>query len=130
MIIQLFLYTGLLLTHSLTVMIILFFSFGVLSTIRVQIGYVYLIEMMPKKASSHVTSTWSVQEALIYVFCTIYFWKISRHWIYYCLCGYAWNIISVVCLFWLPESPRYLASAGKLKDARKVFEQMARWNRV
>ena len=88
------------------------------------------MEMMPKKMQPHVTSTWSIQEVLIYVFCTVYFWKISKHWIYFCLGGYAWNIISLICLFWVPESPRYLASSGKLKEARIAFEQIARWNRV
>lgn len=122
MLIQLCLYTCLLLTHSLIVMIILFLCFGALSTVRIQVGYVYLMELMPRKMQAHVTSTWSVQEALIYVICTVYFWQISKHWIYYCLCGYVWNVMSVVFLFWVPESPRYLASAGKMKEARQVFE--------
>ena len=50
MICDLLLYTGLLITDSLAVMICLYFVFGMVSSIRVQVGYVYLIEMMPKKA--------------------------------------------------------------------------------
>ena len=47
---DLMLYTGLLITSSLGVMIALYFCFGMVCSIRIQIGYVYLMEMLPKKA--------------------------------------------------------------------------------
>ena len=105
---DLLLYTGLMITDSLVVMIILYLCFGMLCSIRIQVGYVYLMEMLPKKAQTNVTSGWNVQEAMIYVIGTLYFWQISKHWFWYCLVGYIWNIISVIFLVWMPESPRYL----------------------
>ena len=48
-IIDLALYTGLLLTENLVVMIIIMVLFGLFFSLRVQVGYVYLMEMMPKK---------------------------------------------------------------------------------
>ena len=115
---DLLLYSGLLVTDSLIVMIILYLCFGMLCSVRIQVGYVYLTEMMPKKAQTHVTSGWNVQEGMIYVIGTLYFWKVSKHWFWYCLIGYIWNIISVVLLVWMPESPRYLVSVGRLDEAR------------
>ena len=49
-VIDLGLFTGLMLTHDLVVMIILFFCFGAMSSIRVNVGYVYLMELLPKHA--------------------------------------------------------------------------------
>ena len=60
---------------------------------------------------------------------TIYFWKISKQWFWYCLIGYIWNVISVVLLVWMPESPRYLVSVGKLNEAKKAFATIAWWNK-
>ena len=75
------------------------------------------------------TSVWCVQDSSIYVLATLYFWKISTHWIYFCSVGYCWQIISVVFLFWMPESPRFLISVGKFDEARKAFATIAKWNR-
>ena len=47
---DLLLYTGLLITESFIMMIVLYTCFGLLCSIRVQVGYVYLTEVMPRKA--------------------------------------------------------------------------------
>ena len=60
MVIQLSLYAGLLITKHLSVMISLWFLFGFLSSVRMQIGYIYLMELMPKKAQTPVTSIWNM----------------------------------------------------------------------
>ena len=125
---QQLLYTGLMLTHSLAVMIVLVFLFGMLSSVRLNVGYIYLMEVLPKKAQTNVTSCWSVQEAAIYVVATIYFWKISKQWFWYCFIGYVWQLTSLVCLFWMPESQRYLIKRGRTDEARKAFMQIARTN--
>ena len=74
MVVQIFLYIGLLITRHLSVMIALWFTFGLFTSIRSTIGYVYLMELLPKKAQTPVTSIWNVQEGMIYVFAVIYFW--------------------------------------------------------
>lgn len=129
MLLDFFLYTGLLVTDNLGVLILLMSLFGMLSSIRIQVGFVYLMEIVPRSFQSHTTSVWSVQEALIYALSTIYFWKISKDWFWFCLVGYVWNLISIVFLVWVPESPRYLVSVGKLEDARKALAEIAKWNR-
>ena len=47
--IQVALYLGLLITKHLGVMIAIWFLFGALSSVRMNIGYVYLMEMLPEK---------------------------------------------------------------------------------
>ena len=87
---DLLLYTGLLITDHISVMIAIYFLFGMLSSIRIQVGFVYLMEVMPTSGQSLANSVWSVQETLIYTVAIVYFWKISKEWFWYCLIGYAW----------------------------------------
>ena len=87
------------------------------------------MEMLPKQHQTAVTSGWNVQEAMIYVLATLYFWKISQHWFPFTFIGYCWNVISIVLQIWVPESPRWLISAGRIDEARKAFEVIAMFNK-
>ena len=100
-----------------------------MSPLRINVGYVYLMELMPVKVQTTVTSLWSAMETTIYIIATIYYWKISKHWIWFSLVGFVWNIISATLTFWVPESPRFLLSIGKTDEAKVALEKIASWNR-
>ena len=68
-------------------------------------------------------------EAFIYVLATLYFWKVNKHWFYFVLIGYTWNVISVVGMYWMPESPRFLLNVGKREEAFRAFQTIAKWNK-
>lgn len=126
---QLLLWLGLFITSHLSVMVIMWLCFGMFSSIRTNLGYPYLMELLPKKYQTLVTTIWSIQEALIYVLATTYFWKISKHWFYFVLVGLIYNVSCIFLLYFIPESPRYLVNAGKLEQARKAFEKIAMFNK-
>ena len=109
-------------------MIFLWACFGAVSTLRIQVAYIYLMELQPKKYQNLITTVWCIMDHQIYFFAVLYFWKISKHWFYFCSIGYVWNIISVIAIYFLPESPRYLYSVGKHAEASKVFETISKWN--
>ena len=67
---------------------------------------------------------------MIYVIAVIYFWQISTDWFWFVFIGSCYQIVSVTLLYFVPESPRYLLSAGRFEDARQAFEQIAKLNRV
>ena len=129
MICDFFLYAGLLVTENILTMITIFFCFGLLSPIRLQVGFVYLMECMPTRYQSAATTAYFELDAIMYIVATFYFWKISKEWFWYCFIGYVWQFICIVCLFLIPESPRFLVSSGRMKEARKAFEKIAWWNR-
>ena len=110
-------------------MIGIWFSFGFLSSIRITVGYVYIMELLPKKFQTPITSIWNIQEVSIYCLAVIYFWKISTHWFWFVLIGAIWQVISIFMLFFMPESPRYLVTAGRYEEARQAFETIAKYNR-
>ena len=123
------LFTILMLTHSLWVMIATWFLFGAISPWSWNVGYIWLTELTPKNWQTPVTSIWFIEDAAIYVVAILYFWLISKHWIYYTLVGYVWQILATLLVCLLPESPRFLVSVGKLDEAKKSFETIAKWNR-
>ena len=110
-------------------MVFIQFAFGFMSPLRINVGYVYLMELMPAKVQTTVTSLWSAMETTIYIIATIYYWKISKQWIWFSLIGFVWNIISAALTFWVPESPRFLLSIGKTDEAKASLEKIASWNR-
>ena len=105
------------------------FCFGGLCSVNLGVGYVYLMELLPKKVQTGVTSWLNVQEAFVYVFVTIYYWKISRHWFWLVFFGFAVHLLGCILLLWVPESPRYLIAAGRLEEARRAFAVVARINK-
>ena len=54
------LYIGLFLTKSLVVMCLIMASFGALNSLRINIGYVFMMEMLPNFAKSRVTAIWCI----------------------------------------------------------------------
>ena len=72
--IDLLLYTVMFFTHSVDVMICVIFGFGALSSIRVNVGYVYLMELVPTKKQALHGTIWNNSECLIYPLAVIYFW--------------------------------------------------------
>ena len=102
------LYTVLMFTESLNVMIAVSGACGALSSIRMNIGFVYMMELMPKSKQTIMGSIWNIFEGCIYVLATIYFWQISKYWLYYVLIGYLMQIFSAIIILWIPESPSFL----------------------
>ena len=75
-------------TDSLNVMIVIAVAIGACSSLRINVGYIYLMELMPKSHQTYVGTFWNVIEGLIIMFGPIYFWKISSDWTYLFVCGY------------------------------------------
>ena len=120
--------TIMLMTSSLNVMLGCTFTIGILSTQRASVGYVYLVEMLPKKSTTLTITCWFMTEGLICTFAPLYFWKISKNWVTLFYCGYFICIMSIVCVMILPESPRLLVELGRLDEAMKSFERIAKLN--
>ena len=117
-----------LLTTSLDVMLACTFILGVLSPQRASVGYIYLVEMLPKKHTTATVTSWFMTEGLICAFAPLYFWKISKNWAPIFYCGYSVCILSIICSAILPESPRLLVELGKLDEAKRSFNRMAKLN--
>jgi len=115
-------------THSLDVMIGVIFMIGCLSSIRISIGYVYMMELLPKNKQTAVGSTLNVMEGFTLLAITIYYAFISQKWVYSIAFAFLLQLTALVCSFFLSESPRLLIKQGKIAEAKAVFATIARVN--
>jgi len=102
------LFIAMFLCKSLDLMICITLLFGLFTTIRVNVGYVYMMELMPKRLQSNFSSAYNTLEGSILLIGTLYYWYISKHWMYYAMIGFALNTWCCIACLFLPESPRLL----------------------
>ena len=107
----------------------LLFIVGLNSRTTYVIGFGYLQEFVDKKHKNIYATLWNLSEGLIFVYATVYYWKIDRHWFYILSLGYFLNVLSVVGSFFLPESPVFLINHGRLKEARKSLDYIGKVNK-
>ena len=88
MALNMLLYTMLMTCESLDAMIFVMFCFGMTTSIRINVGYVYLMELVPENKQTLIGTCWNIGEAMVYMIGTIYFWKISKDWYFVVLIGY------------------------------------------
>jgi MFS family permease len=115
-------------TKSLNWMIVIFFVIGLATTSRVDIGFVYMMELVPKRNQIFYASLYNIFEGSILLIATVYFWVISKDWFWFVMIGFALQVFNFIAIQFLPESPRLLVELGRLDEARVAFEKIAKWN--
>ena len=127
--VNLFAYTFILINTSFWIQVGLLFLVGLNSTTTYVIGFGYLQEFVSNDVKSIYATCWNLSEGMIFVYSTIYYWKIDRHWIYILTFGYFLCWLSWLGAFFLPESPVFLINNSRLPEARKSFEVIGKWNK-
>ena len=69
-------------------MIVVLTVIGAFTSIRYNIGYVYLLEFFPKESRPIVGSCQGILRGLIALALALYFWKINKNWIF--IMAFAW----------------------------------------
>ena len=62
------------------------------------------------------------------VWMALYFWLITKEWIYYQMVGLSLNVLTVICLLFIPESPKFLYEKKRFDEVRQVFQKIANIN--
>jgi hypothetical protein len=71
---------------------------------------------------------WNVNEGLVYLWATIYFWQIDKHWFPLIAFGYSLCVLSNILVYFFPESPVYLINKGLFREAKLSLEYIAKIN--
>ena len=93
------LWSFILTTDSLQVMIYSIFCYGLTASVRINVGFVYFQELLPRKSLPLFTFSWFQVDASVFLVGTLYLWFVSKHWIYFCLVGYALLIVSCATMW-------------------------------
>jgi MFS family permease len=108
MVITFALYIGIYLCHSANGMIAINFCLGALTTARISVCFVYMLEFVRVKHQSAVGSAWSIIDGFTYFFITLYFQVIWSYWIPITLIGVLEITYGLGVCFYIPESPKFL----------------------
>ena len=123
------LYLATLFSRNLVLTIVIMFFFGGVSVGRASIGFLYLMEFIPLKQQTVVGTFLQVFNSATTITACFYFVYISKYWLWFQMVGCAINLIVVICLFYVPESPKYLISKNRFDDARKALAAIAKINK-
>jgi len=122
-------YAWLMLTHNINVTISMMYLQGFLTSGRITVGYVYMQEFMTPKWRVVVGTLWNVFDGLSYLFMTIYFGWINKHYFWYCMIGFWFATFCLsVGLIFIPESPLWLLKVGRFEQAKLVIKKIVKFN--
>lgn len=89
------------------------FLMGVGGALNPCVGYVYIMEIVSKKYETNIVILSQIGEGLPTLIGPLYFMYIGTEWRPLVSMGVIVSVISVVMVYWIIESPRYLYSKGK-----------------
>ena len=119
------LYTIIMLCTNLDVMIVTITLWGCMESCTQTIGWIYLMELSPKKKQVILGSIYLTFDSTVYLIAAIYFKYISKKWFYYSLAGYVFLVISCLLVWFLPESPTQLIELNRLDEAEAALLRVA-----
>ena len=128
---QVLAYSVLISTENYSILIASILVLGMMSTIRVQVGTIYIYELMMKESwAPAYLILCLLGKGLAGLLAAIYYTYISNDF-YWLLFGCViCNLLGAIGSTLFPESPRYLIATGQLSEAQKVFETIATVNGV
>jgi MFS family permease len=106
------------------------FFFGLCAVGRISIGYVYLIEFMPKKYRTMIGTIYNCFNSFIVIEASLYFDYISKYWLYFELLGISLNVVAIVGILILPESPKWYYAKKDFINARRSFNTISKINKA
>ena len=121
-------FSVLLVTESYSSLIACMFTFGMVSTVRVNVGVNYMYESMHRDHYVNLCTFMAMGEGVIGTFATLYFMFISKGILGLLLIIFSLNVVSMISSFFYPESPRFLIKSGRIEEANQVFNLVAQAN--
>jgi hypothetical protein len=107
----------------------LIFCFGMGGVGRSSISYLYMQEFLPLNRQTLVGTILQLNNGFVAVYTVIYFWFISKYWIPIQVFGGFLTIVSMVGVWFLPESPKFLLTMKRYDDARAAINVITKVNK-
>ena len=127
---SLLVHLGLILSQNLYLTIALFWILGFTCPGKCNICYVYLLEFLPLKMQTYVGTALLFADGSTMIFLSLYFRFISKNWLWFQIFALSFATLAFLVTFIAPESPKYLFSYKKYKEARESLELIAKFNRL
>jgi hypothetical protein len=122
-------FIGLYLSYDLNLTTAFMFIFGMSAIGRSAIGFLYLMELLPSNTQVIAGTALHIHNTFTGLIGCLYFWLISKNWIYLGYWGCATGVLGLVAVLFMPESPKFLISVHKYEEARAAINHIARYNK-
>ena len=119
------LYTILMFCGNLYLMLLTLFAFGLVSSSRAVVGWMYMMELIPIAEQDFMGTIFQGLNSSIYLVATLYFWWVNNDWFYFTAVGYLLQVISLLLICIIPESPLVLIEQNRMTAARGSLERIA-----
>lgn len=101
---------GLIASTNINLTMALFFLLGVCTPGKSNIGYVYLLELVPTSWQTYVGTELLIADGSTMIILSIYFRFVSKDWLWFQVFAVSLFTLCYVFCFFIPESPKYLYS--------------------
>ena len=119
---SLLVHLGLILSQNIYLTMALFLFLGFTCPGKSNIAYVYLLELVPSKMQTYVGTAMLFADGSTMIFLSLYFRFISKNWLWFQIFALSFTSLAFLVSLIAPESPKYLFSYKKYKEARKSLE--------
>lgn len=85
-------------------------------------------EFLPSNRQTLVGTILQLNNGFVAVYTVIYYWFISKNWIYINAFGTVLTVVSAVGVWFLPESPKFFISRKRYDEARASINFIAKVN--
>jgi Sugar (and other) transporter len=116
-------------SNSLILTFVMYFSLGLCFVGRYYGSFVNIVEYTPNKYKRTIASALLVVD-VTHTICIITYFKYVRNVVYLEIFGICLNIVAIVCVLWIPESPVYLYNMFRFDECREVLNRVAKVNRI
>ena len=115
-------------SRDLNLTTVLMFIFGIAAVGRCSISFLYLMELLPTSRQVFVGTILHVNNASVGVIGCLYFWKVSKNWLWLEIFAGCLDLVSMVgTLIMIPESPKYLIGKKRYDEARDAINYIAKF---
>lgn len=128
MLVQLLSLIAIYISRSVWITIGLIFFFGMGGVGRSSISYLYMQEFLPQDKQTLVGTILQLNNGFVAVYTVLYYWFISNYWIPIQIFGGVLTAISMIGVWFLPESPKFLITKKRYDEARVAINIIARVN--
>ena len=106
------------------------FLTGASMSLTFTVGFIYLIELMPKNRQAIVSTVQNIVAVLTVIACALYFAFVSKNCQWFLLIGYCLQLSQIYTLRFVPESPRWLFASQHKVKAINSLQKIAEVNKA
>ena len=115
-------------TKSIDFAIVVSFIYGTLTSVRVNVGFVYLMEIVPRQYSTAVGTFWCLCGISMLLATSFYLHSEFKEYVSLGVMAFVCQVVALVGSLVLPESPAILVETDRLEEAKESLESIAQWN--